>query len=750
MTCPPPTHLAEKQEDLFQKFLLRLEANIKLPPTAVVAPDKTHAVGMVIDAPPKTTSVQPLQQRSRQRTQTRARFGMGPPVRVAKEKPQQPTLAKSTTATSAPTPSSSGSTGSALPSEDTTQVFFGRVSTTERRAQHRVDSQGAVAAAPIRRPGATTSLVREREVTSVAVHVAVVVSPPPSSATKRQRVTPVMREDDTATANTIVTFKKPDLDDTTTANTIVTFKKPDPVLPVAPLSRHQSPTVDEVTESTVVSFKNNKSAAAVATTPMAAHRVSPAAVTPMAAVSAPERQRSERPSVCVDGVWYQKLSQIGKGGSSKVYKVINPNGEILALKEIDLARADESAIRGYENEIELLQTLQGSAYIITLAGWERKANPAVLLIVMECGDADLSTALKNRKSSGKAIDENYQRLSWQQMLEAVQAIHAVSIVHSDLKPANFLFVKGVLKLIDFGIATQVEEDHTSALRDTAVGTLNYMAPEAISNQAALPVPGSAKQSLKITPAADVWSLGCILYLLAFGKTPFQHLNPLQKLQAIVSPNFQIEYPKTKNRALIDVLKKCLVRDPKQRPSISELLEHKFLNPQTAQTPVRKMSSRPDKVEISREQLEALFREHTAGGGMESPGAMSRRVMLKFEANHGAVSKPSRLELVEESPGRSTQAPPKRHAQQSRPPLAQMFNPNKLTSGRQALKAVDPTELKRTDGRGKLQQPPEAGIASFIQSGLQNKFMNSAPPDQDTATVDSTEWPTTTMSTTAMS
>ena len=96
----------------------------------------------------------------------------------------------------------------------------------------------------------------------------------------------------------------------------------------------------------------------------------------------------------------------------------------------------------YENEIDLLQALQGNDHIITLVGWERKSNPAVLYIVMECGDADLCTALKNRKKSGLSIDENCQRLYWQQMLEAVQAIHAVNIVHSDLKPANFIFVKG--------------------------------------------------------------------------------------------------------------------------------------------------------------------------------------------------------------------------------------------------------------------------------------------------------------------
>lgn len=58
--------------------------------------------------------------------------------------------------------------------------------------------------------------------------------------------------------------------------------------------------------------------------------------------------------------------------------------------------------------------------------------------------------------------------SWQQILQAVNTIHEERIVHSDLKPANFLLVKGFLKLIDFGIAKAIMSDTTNIQRDSQV------------------------------------------------------------------------------------------------------------------------------------------------------------------------------------------------------------------------------------------------------------------------------------------
>jgi len=85
---------------------------------------------------------------------------------------------------------------------------------------------------------------------------------------------------------------------------------------------------------------------------------------------------------------------------------------------------------------------------------------------MECGEIDFAHILA--KHQGVPLGLNFIRVYWEQMLRAVQAIHEEKIVHSDLKPANFLLVQGQLKLIDFGIAKRMGDDTTNIHRDQQV------------------------------------------------------------------------------------------------------------------------------------------------------------------------------------------------------------------------------------------------------------------------------------------
>jgi serine/threonine-protein kinase TTK/MPS1 len=146
---------------------------------------------------------------------------------------------------------------------------------------------------------------------------------------------------------------------------------------------------------------------------------------------------------------------------------------------VDLRDIRDKAIRDtFFKEVAVIEELnkQGCQHIIRLLEWEYNENDMMLYIVMEKGDMDLHTLLKEE---GKPPMWKIKTF-WDAMLRAVQEIHRFKIIHSDLKPANFIVMnRYALKLIDFGIADKIENEKTSIERTLEKGTPNYMAPEAI-------------------------------------------------------------------------------------------------------------------------------------------------------------------------------------------------------------------------------------------------------------------------------
>ncbi|MES1907006.1 MAG: hypothetical protein MHM6MM_000209 [Cercozoa sp. M6MM] len=356
------------------------------------------------------------------------------------------------------------------------------------------------------------------------------------------------------------------------------------------------------------------STSAPSTGPSVAASTVPAAVDnstkPSVRTSAPQQrqqhqqhQQQSQPAwrrIEVNQTPFLVLELVGRGGSSKVYKVLGPKGRLYALKAM---RSQSSAqhMVNVRNEIKLLRRLRGKPHVIQLI--DAQVMPPHVMMVFEFGEIDLASMLRRlateeqRRSSDGALrtlvrDAVTLRFYWRQMLLAVQTIHDARIVHGDLKPANFLFVRGELKLIDFGIAKALSDNTTNILRDSQVGTLNYMSPEAIleaDQQVHERSDTAGEDRYKLSRAADVWSLGCILFQMVFARTPFSHIrNTIKKLHAITNPSTQIpfpspnledpECPKThKDAQLVRMIRACLSRDPRQRPSIPELLQHPFLS-----------------------------------------------------------------------------------------------------------------------------------------------------------------------------
>ncbi|XP_051178789.1 uncharacterized protein [Lolium perenne] len=321
--------------------------------------------------------------------------------------------------------------------------------------------------------------------------------------------------------------------------------------------------------------------------------------TSQASGSQKERRKNNygpNPFIKVNGKMYQTLGKIGSGGSSEVHKVISKECAIYALKKIKLRGRDYPTAYGFCQEIEYLNNLKGKSNIIQLIDYEvtdknllkegcvsprdgRINDDQYIYMVLEFGEIDLAHMVaqkwKERNNTTMKIDENWLRFYWQQMLEAVNTIHEERIVHSDLKPANFMLVRGSLKLIDFGIAKAIMNDTTNIQRDSQVGTLNYMSPEAfMCNEQ-----DSGGNVVKCGRPSDIWSLGCILYQMVYGKTPFADYKTFwAKFKAVTDRNHVISYEPVDNPWLIDLMQRCLAWDRDERWRIPQLLQHPFLVP----------------------------------------------------------------------------------------------------------------------------------------------------------------------------
>jgi serine/threonine-protein kinase TTK/MPS1 len=309
------------------------------------------------------------------------------------------------------------------------------------------------------------------------------------------------------------------------------------------------------------------------------------------------KSRKKRSHMVVKGKIFTQMGRLGKGGSSDVYCVMAENYKTFALKRVKLDDCDENAVKGYKGEIDLLKQLTDVERVVRLYDWELLEEKQELLVLMEKGETDLNRLLTLRINGVDAkFDSAFVRYHWQEMLDCVASVHEQEIVHSDLKPANFLLVQGRLKLIDFGIANAIDTDNTCNVhRESHVGTPNYMSPESITDTNGSSGNGRdaegrpLKKDMRIGKASDVWSMGCILYQMTYGRPPFAHIpNQISRIMAITNPKVAIEYPErgiggtVVPASLKGTLRRCLQRDPELRPTARQLLSESdgFLNPET--------------------------------------------------------------------------------------------------------------------------------------------------------------------------
>lgn len=252
-------------------------------------------------------------------------------------------------------------------------------------------------------------------------------------------------------------------------------------------------------------------------------------------------------------------AKIGQGGMGEVYRARHAMMDRdVAIKILPKERDDEEGRLRFEREVQLTSRLE-SANTVAIHDSGRTPDGRFYYVmelveghdleslVVRCGPQPASRVVHILKQVCAALDE----------------AHAAGLVHRDIKPANLALceragVKGVVKVLDFGLADEVGKRSTPAL----VGTPAYMAPETIRSSAA------------VDGRADLYALGAVAYWLLTGTQVFggdsiveicsHHLystpqSPSARLGSSIPADLEA------------VLLRCLAKDPDERPASARAL-----------------------------------------------------------------------------------------------------------------------------------------------------------------------------------
>jgi tRNA A-37 threonylcarbamoyl transferase component Bud32 len=247
---------------------------------------------------------------------------------------------------------------------------------------------------------------------------------------------------------------------------------------------------------------------------------------------------------------YELLEEIGRGGMGCVYRARHAGlGRVVALKVLRAGQLASAA-----------EVARFRAEARTAAALEHPHLVPVYEVGEVAGEHYFAMPLVEGESLGSCLSRLRTNLPVAARLlalvaRAVAHAHERGIIHRDLKPGNILLDgEGQPHVCDFGLARRLDQECAATTTGVILGTADYLAPE------------QAAAGRGLTPAADVYSLGAILYEILTGRPPFRGEAPLEALRRARAE--EPVPPRALNpavpRALEAVCLKCLEKDPRRR------------------------------------------------------------------------------------------------------------------------------------------------------------------------------------------
>ncbi|WP_442813546.1 serine/threonine-protein kinase [Streptomyces sp. NBC_01754] len=247
--------------------------------------------------------------------------------------------------------------------------------------------------------------------------------------------------------------------------------------------------------------------------------------------------------------------RLGSGGMGRVYLGFH-EGRYVAVKQLlaSVVGEDEDFLRRFGHELDNLSRLPATATAPLLAS-DRTARPPWFAT----GYVPGLTLRQALDLHGRPLPSRALWLLLKEAAQGLTAVHALGMVHRDVKPSNVMLTLDGLTLIDFGVARAAEQSRLTRT-GMVVGTPAYMAPEQ-----AVATGGSPG-------AADVFALGSVLVYAACRRPPFGDDAGHGVLYRIVHQEPDLEPLRGLDPELAEVVEACLAKDPEARPTAAALLE----------------------------------------------------------------------------------------------------------------------------------------------------------------------------------
>lgn len=285
---------------------------------------------------------------------------------------------------------------------------------------------------------------------------------------------------------------------------------------------------------------------------------------------------------------YDRIKLLTKGSSCEIWTVKHKQTQQVMVMKV-IPRQNQDFVNEMKNEVDIMKQLD-HPNIVRIYNLFENGNDDSIMLVMEFLDGgDLWTRSPYTEAQAAKV--------LTKILSAIAYLHKLKIVHRDLKMENAIYENtspdAEPKLIDFGLSKAHVRDNMTC----RVGTLLTMSPQVLEGQ--------------YTAKADLWSVGCIAYMLLSGDVPFDGTTNKVIVSKIRQGTYSMDGPKWKNvsSSAKAFVKSLLEYDPLKRKSASQALRSSWLQ---EMYPLSERQPEPSNMSLVRNAITTSTSETSSG------------------------------------------------------------------------------------------------------------------------------------------